>query len=536
MSHIQPHKKNSRWDFIRKLFAHDRLRQLTCFPHLLLFVLLWVFCSWVYDDVFYMTEQFSFFSFDPVLMEEITSLTLAPMVWSGRFLLLVFKYPLLGGMLYAAMLTAIAWLIGRLLPLKGWGSVIGLLLPWLWMAGLLYLGLNIFYRYEPSYVGSYPLIALLLLSIVYGVVRLLKKKGSCQERGQHIASFLVAVFISVASFLGTTAYALTVNANTIATTRMQRLLQKQDWYKMIETAQQLKQPSRPVACYYAIALEMTDQLIEKMFDIYYQYPNIKLVNRTGGEDVGNFMYEPDADFYCGLVNPSYHLSMEHMVASGKTIYRLKQLFLCALVNNEIPLANKYMYMLEKVPFEGDFVKKYKPMIYDRSLVLADPVLSLVIEMMPLDDSYEETYINPLFLGYYKQLREGRSPRVYKNCLAAHLYTKELERFLSLLEQNPDNYNAAAFYDALIVYALKTHNNEFLSSLPLYAINNVRNMLGEARSIPGKDSKEKGKKLRDKYLGLFAFYYFYQNIPDENYASIKDSGLNGNENNNNNKVN
>ena len=80
MSHIQPHKKNSRWDFIRKLFAHDRLRQLTCFPHLLLFVLLWVFCSWVYDDVFYMTEQFSFFSFDPVLMEEITSLTLAPMV------------------------------------------------------------------------------------------------------------------------------------------------------------------------------------------------------------------------------------------------------------------------------------------------------------------------------------------------------------------------------------------------------------------------------------------------------------------------
>ena len=62
------------------------------------------------------------------------------------------------------------------------------------------------------------------------------------------------------------------------------------------------------------------------------------------------------------------------------------------------------------------------------------------------------------------------------------------------------------------------------------------MLGEARSIPGKDSKEKGKKLRDKYLGLFAFYYFYQNIPDENYASIKDSGLNGNENNNNNKVN
>ena len=104
MSHIQPHKKNSRWDFIRKLFAHDRLRQLTCFPHLLLFVLLWVFCSWVYDDVFYMTEQFSFFSFDPVLMEEITSLTLAPMVWSGRFLLLVFKYPLLGGMLSANQL------------------------------------------------------------------------------------------------------------------------------------------------------------------------------------------------------------------------------------------------------------------------------------------------------------------------------------------------------------------------------------------------------------------------------------------------
>ena len=35
------------------------------------------------------------------------------------------------------------------------------------------------------------------------------------------------------------------------------------------------------------------------------------------------------------------------------------------------------------------------------------------------------------------------------------------------------------------------------------------------------SKKKARKFKDKYLGTYEYYYYFQNVPDENYV-IKDT--------------
>ena len=497
----------------------------------LVFVLLWVFCSFVYGDVFYITGQFSFFAFDSVLMKEVTDMSCAPMMIAGRMLLVLFKYPLLGGFVYALILTFSAFLVGYVFRLRGYWQIISLCIPFIWLFVLEYLGLNIFYQYEPSFVCSYPFLLMILLAVVAGVIKWRRNRSfkeiwlSCP--GKKTWTGWVNAAVCVLLFAGITALAQTKGQNTVYTAKMQRMLQSQDWEGMVELGCKAKQPSRPVACYYAIALVMSDQLNEKLFDMFYQYPDIKLVNRTGGADVGNFMYEADADFYCGLVNPSYHNSMEHVVASGKTTYRLKQLFLCALLNKEIPLAEKYMAIIEKIPFEGAFVKQYKPMLYDYNLVMADPVLSAVIDMMPMKEILEEQFVNPLFIGYYKSVSRSRSLRVFKNCLAASLYTKDVNDFLRLMtEYRLEGSLPQAFYDMFVIYAIKSKNQEFLANAPIYCVRNIQQMLSDARQLGKIGAKEKAKKLRDKYLGTYAFYYYYQNAPDENYNTPKEEKTDG----------
>lgn len=500
---------------------------------ILVFILVWIFCGGIYGDVFYITEQFSFFAFDSVLMKEVTDIWYAPIMIIGRLFLLLFKYPLLGGLMYALVLTCSAWLISYIFNLKGYFRLISAFVPFAWLFVLEYLGLNIFYQYEPSFVCSYPLLFLFVLILIAASVRLVTKRKFKEswlyyKKEKTIENYSAVVFCLLL-FTAMTAFAQTKGQNTVYTAKMQRMLQKQDWDGIVSLGSKAKQPSRPVACYYAIALEMTDQLNEKLFDMFYQYPDIKLVNRTGGADVGTFMYEPDADFYSGLVLPSYHNNMEHVVASGLTIYRLKQLYLCALANKETSLAEKYMTILEKVPFEGNFVNRYKPMMYDRNLVMADPVLSKVIDMMPTKDVLEEQFINPLFLAYYKSVASGRSLYVYKNSLAASLYTKDINDFLNLMTVY--NLNGAvpeAFYDVFVIYAIKSKNKEFLANAPVYCIRRIQQMLKEARQMGDIDKKIKAQKLREKYSGSYAYYYYYQNVPDENYNTPTESAPEGKE--------
>lgn len=490
------------------------------------FMLLWSFCSIVYGEIFYLSEQFSYFAFDKCLMQDIIDLWYGPIVLVGRFFLLSFKNIYAGGFILAFMLTVFTWLLDYCLNLKKKWKILTILPAYGFIAFLTNQGLNIFYEHEPAQIFMFPFLGLVGIGIATLIIRIKTKRpiSSLISPQKNIGAKYqwAEVGLSLIFFILLCIFVNTKQQNALITATMQHQMQEQKWDDMIETAKKAKHPSRPVCAYYAIALEQTDQLITKMFDIFYQYPNIHLKNKTLIEDSGTYYYSGDCNFIAGLINSAYHFNMEQSVMGGLTIYRIKSMILCTIITHENNLAEKYMDILEKTPFERDFIEKYRPMIFKHSLIKTDPMLVKIMDVMPVENAFEQQFTTPTFLGYNVGLLRGRSIHALYNCLASCLYTKNIGGFLKRIgvlsqqEIMSNNY----FQEVLILNAVRNIRKMDLSQFDPYILNSIRQLLNDAAMFKGKDSKFKGEALKNNYIGRYSFYYFYQNIPDDNYASVK----------------
>ena len=498
-----------------------------------LFLALWAFCGGIYGDVFHMCEQWNYMAFDRVLMQDVIDLWYAPVALAGKFLLLSFRFPVLGGLVMSAMLTLFVWLFNYVFGLKGWWRLLGTLPVWGWLGWLVSLRLNIYFQYDSSLVFYVPFVALVVVALAAVIVRLSSKRHlqrlfavrKDEGRRSQWLNWTVTVLLFVALWGDASVF----HQDTIVTTKMQGQMQRQQWNEMIDAALACKQPTRPVAAYYIIALAQTDQLTNKMFDIFYQYPKIFLKTRTDDYQLGIDLYEADCSFFSGLVNTSYHMNMEHVVTSGPMIYRYKEMCLAAIVNKEMKLAEKYLAIIGKMPFENDFVERYRPMLYDYALVENDPMLSKVIDVLADVATFEQGFKPPVFVGYYVSLPSGHSRRQLINSIMACLYTKNLKEalprvmYLAQQESLPGNIE-----EALLLNELKNPQMNLKQFNP-YTVAKTKEMLNEAHKYESLSSKEKGAKLRKDFMGLYSMYYFYQQVPDDNYndgkATQKGAGVN-----------
>lgn len=358
------------------------------------FIGFWIFAAILYGDVFYMAEQYSLFAFDQQIMEFILDQPGGKLYWFGRLLLLSYHEPWIGGFLMSVLLTGTVCLVRKSFALQGKWEWISLLPSILVLWYLIQKGQNLYYQQEPSVVFLWPLAVFILAALISIAFHFIAGKPSHpvspSRWGQGICGVL---------FLGLYLYTWTGKENERITASMQRAYQEQNWDKMIQQARQAKQPTRSVAAYHAIALLQTGGLLNNLLDIPYQYPDLGLINRGGLPDDGTDLYLSDCCLSSGLVNTAYHQAMERMVIDGPSCYTLKQLFFCSLLNEEYALANKYLYLLQQVPFESDFVRKYMPLVANPKGILEQPFFNRILALKPKNDSFEQSYRSPLFIGY-----------------------------------------------------------------------------------------------------------------------------------------
>lgn len=513
----QPVVKNATKEPLSKRLPHIPV-------YVILFFLLWIFCGVVYGDVFYMAEQSSYFAFDRTIMSNILSMWDGYFILVGRFLLTTYHYPLLGGLVMALILTLSTWLLAYVTGLKGRASVLPMLWPFVYLGIIVYKGLNLYYQHEPGYPFAFLVLVFAVLAVAAVIVCIVaKRKLHCPFliRTEESAAAQWQQFGAVALlFVALFVFAVPFHENTRATAKMQRLMWNEEWDEMIDVALSCSQPSRSVCCYYAIALEQTDQLVSRLFDIHYQYPDMNLTNMANKKNAGTEYYVADGDFFAGLVNTSYHDSMERFVCEGPSIYRLKRMFLCALINGESALAEKYLRLIGKAPFENRFVEKYNSYINHPSSVRQDPLLAKVSEILPLEDDFEQKFRPPLFIGYNVDLRSGRCRRALDNSLMACLYAKMMDNFYErtgpLLEWGSI---PRCYEEALTVYAIRD-----ISKLEPYRVSpltlaSVKQFYQSVYPLRGEDKKTVAEKLKPDYGNIYPYYYFYENIPDDNYPEV-----------------
>ena len=114
------------------------------------FVLLWLFATLTYGEVFRHIADENYVCAERAPMAYVLRLPGAYAIWGARYLLFVFLNRWLGGTLLALLLTATAWLIERSLPVRHRGEGWGWLPPLAVMAWCVADGFDLYLRTEPS--------------------------------------------------------------------------------------------------------------------------------------------------------------------------------------------------------------------------------------------------------------------------------------------------------------------------------------------------------------------------------------------------
>ncbi|MBR1594039.1 MAG: hypothetical protein IJ659_04620 [Alloprevotella sp.] len=476
-----------------------------------LFVVLAVFCTLVYGDVFARAQQESFVNGDAVSMKFLTDKPLGTLYWGMRWLLLAYKSKWLGGLLLACVLTLTAWLLDRLLRLPAAWAGVGAVVPLAELAWMVAQGTNLYYKNEPSRFVLLAVGTLLVAAVAYAVAALLRRKRTeAQPKAAARPWGLMLMLVVAGALYG---YALTAQQNPILTARMQQRLWQQDWEGMIEDGLSARRPTRSVAAYFAIALLQQGELLERLYEIPYNYPvNGGLEKHDGGEEYG--ILQADADFEAGLVQVAYHYALEYTVMNGPTTYNMKRMALCAVMMEEKELARKYFRILKSLPFEKDFIARYEPMVDNPKLIEEDPELALVRKLKPREHKYEQQYRQPAFMGYNLGLMEG-SDETLITSTAACMYSKDLLAMMPrVMAMRQKNMNLPmTVQQAICCLSLKDKgaHKDVVNILPnsQLVMSELQSFLMDAKEYM-KDKEKLRTELKGRWLGTYMYYYYCEN--------------------------
>ena len=472
------------------------------------FVLLFVFCTFIYGDVFVRAQQDAFVVSDATSMKFLTDTPFGHLFWFGRYLMVVFKSKWVGGLILSALLTAIACQLDAIFRIPARWRGIAFLLPIAIMTYIVELGTNLYYKAEPSRLMLIPFLTLVVLVVVAQIARFLhrgKEQSATNEKGWRIS-----LLLAVAGFAGLYTDAIYRHQNDILGAKMQNKMMEQDWDGMIDDALSARRPTRTVAAYHAIALLRTNQLLDRLFEIPYDYPDAGFRKVDGSEEYG--LLQADCDFAAGLVQPAYHYAFERIVMDGPTTRNIKRCAICAILLNEKELAEKYIDILRHVPFEQTFTERYAPMINHPGLVDADPELAAVKKLFPKESRFEQNYRQPVFLGYNLGLNSGTDETLITSA-AACLYSKDLIALLPRINFMMQRHfrMTQTMQEALACLSVKQGYQDVARQYGVdkMVMANLQAFI-MAASPYVKDKVTMREKLKKDWLGTYFYYYFCEN--------------------------
>lgn len=498
------------------------------------FLFLAVFCTLIYGPVFHHIALDNFVCSDAEAMAYVHRLPYGTLFLAARYVLLVFKSQWLGGLLMAALLTCTAWLFDRLFllftarskRLAGLGMGFGFL-P---VIGMLYYmvhrGYDLFLRCEIStfVIWTVGLFAVaLVVGLVACIVKRIVMKGAAVRTGGYA---LVGFLLPLCAFGFLMKQAIVEGENVRVSCHMQNILDEtEDWEAMADLGRSCKQPTRSVAALYTIALVHQNELLEHVFDIPFDYPELELDN-VGGDDEG-INYIADCNLHAGLATGAYHSSMEYNVMTGPHLRNYKRMAVCAILNGELPLAKRLLRLIGKVPFEQGWVEKYEAMVNDPKLIDEDETLATIRSLAPLEKGFEQKFRQPLFLGYNVGVNNGSNATLVTS-VATCMYSKDLDNFLT----------RADFLQKVMPLPLPVMQGILIASLrrpglleKFPQVNSQSSMLmpdlqdfiADAKPYLEKKKSAKSEEetkalqsemadgLRDKWLGTYYYYYYCGNL-------------------------
>lgn len=496
--------------------AEKKIRKPVILPILPLFFLaIWAWSAFYYDDVLRISRELSFWVADPDQMKFLLDQSYGILWYVGRLALQLFRYPIMGGLFFAAMLTLGSWLLGYSMRLTARWRWIQYLPALAYIGYISYSGLDLFFEKETGRILGIPMLALAILAIWAAIIRSFSKKGTPafirRPKDETPVQNYIQMGICLCGLAACMAFTHWKRPYATVITHMMIAQTNQDWEEIQKTARANADLSyRAIAAYYAMALVQTDQVGERVYDIRMDYDTLHIHGWDKHHNNGNSLYIPEGNFYAGLVETSYHYAFEKMVMDGPTVRGFELLIKCALMRSEWALAEKYLRILKQVPFEGAFCEKYGAMVRKPKLVNADPEMANIRQLEPLHDSFENLYQQPTFMGYNLRLFEARSINAWKNSIAVCLYTKLMPDFVQRLQPLSGTIPPENFADGILLISNKYPNLEKMFNGLDFRTARMSTFMQEIQPYMN-DRPGFAKELFPKYKGYYPYYYFFGNL-------------------------
>ena len=493
------------------------------------FILSWLWAAWYYGSVFHISREYSFWVADTRIMEYILSQPYGILRYIGRAMLQLYKYPWLGGLLMALILTVGSWLVGYCMRLRASWRAIQYVPALLYMAVVTYKGLDIFFEARTGFIFGIPFLGLVVLCIWAVIIRSFSRKPAPafirlpkDETPRQNGLQLLVIGVCLAAIIGFDQWQRPYVRVICGLLQMEY---KQDWAGVQKLARaNATMSNRPMACSYAISLVQTGQVAERLFEIRMDYDSLYVHGLDGRHNNASALYVPEGNYYGGFIESSQHACMEQMVMTGPTVRLLKLQTKCALMREEWNLAEKYLAVLRQVPFEGAFCEKYGKMVRHIDLVNADKEMALIRLTEPLHDSYESQYQQPLFMGYNLLLFEGRSPQALINSLIVCLYTKLMPQFVERLEPLVGSTPPSSIIMDGILLA-ENKNPGLSQNFTGLNFRQPQMQTFFRNTQPYMQDRPKyAYELFPKYKGYYPYYYFFGNLKatKKGYTSLSSS--------------
>ncbi len=479
------------------------------------FVLTWLWAAWYYGSVFHISREYSFWSADVRLMEFILSQPYGSLRYLGRAMLQLYKFPWLGGLLLSLMLTVGSWLTGYCMRLRPSWRFVQFLPALTYMAVVTYMGLDIFFEARTGLILGIPFVAIAVLCIWAVIIRSFSRKPVysfiCTPADEAPRQSLLQHAVVVLCLAAIVGFDTWQRPYVRVICQLLDMEYRQDWAGIQKLARKnAAMSNRPMACTYAASLVQTGQVAERLFDIRMDYDSLYIHGMDWKFNNASALYVPEGNYYGGFIQSSMHACMEQMVMTGPTIRLLKLLVKCSLMREEWGLAEKYLTLLRRVPFEGAFCEKYEPMVRRIDLVNADREMAMIRLTEPIHDSFENMYQQPLFMGYNISLIEGRSSNALINSLCACLYTKVMPQFVERLEPLMGSTPPSIIMDGILLADNKHPGIAKQFSGLNFRKPQLQTFFQNTQPYM-KDRPRFAYELFPRYKGYYPYYYFFGNL-------------------------
>ena len=481
----------------------------------LMFVALWMWAALYYGYVFRICREYSFWVPDAEQMSFVLDNSYGTLWYVGRMFLQLFRYPWLGGLFLALLLSLGSWLFGYCLRLPSRFRFVQYLPALSYVGVVTYHGLDLFFEAETGRILGIPLVVFVVLGIWALIIRSFSKKKFpslvCAPADETRSTSLVQLGVLLVGLAGAVVFNEWHRPYVRVITELMTRQYAQDWQGIQEVARaNAEQSNRPMAAYYAMALVHTDQIASRLYDIRLDYDTLHVHGMDHYANNANAIYVPEGSYHAGLIQTCYHNCMEQMVMTGPTVRLLELMTKCALMKTEWELAEKYLRILKDVPFEKDFCKKYGAMVRNIGALNSDVEMARLRLTEPMRDSFESQYQYPTFMGYNLALSEGRSMNALNNSLAVCLYTKLMPDFMMRLGPIKGSTPLENFADGIIVCANKQAGLEKEFVGLDYRIPRFSSFMNEVNQYMS-DRPKYAKELFPRYKGYYPYYYFFGNL-------------------------